>query len=250
MKVSIITVSYNAGEFIRTAIESVLAQDYDDIEYIVVDGASKDQTLEIVRSYGDRITKVLSEPDEGLYFAMNKGLKLAEGEIIGILNADDVYADPQVISRVVKAFQDTKADMTFADLVYVKAEDLSQIVRYYPGKGFRPEQFAKGMMPPHPTYFVRKELYEKYGDFNTRYRICADFDLMVRMFVSHKRSFAYIPGVIVKMRVGGNSAWGKNTRQINREMLHSLRAHGVSTSLMKIYSKYFTKIFQLLAKPA
>ncbi|MEZ4774540.1 MAG: glycosyltransferase family 2 protein [Bacteroidia bacterium] len=250
MKVSIITVCFNAESVIKTAIESVLAQDYQDIEYIIIDGASTDKTMQIVQAYGDRIHHVISEPDEGLYYAMNKGVAVATGDIVGILNADDVYADHQVISKVVDSFKNNQVDMTFADLVYVKADDLSQIVRYYPGKGFEPEKFAKGMMPPHPTYFVRRELYEKYEAFNTRYRICADFDLMVRFFVTHKRPYSYIPGVIVHMRVGGNSAWGRNTRQINREMLHSLRSHGVQTSLLKIYSKYFTKIFQLLAKPA
>lgn len=250
MKVSLITVCFNAESVIRTAIESVLAQDYPDIEYIVVDGASSDGTMNIVRSYGNKIHHVISEPDEGLYFAMNKGVARATGDIVGILNADDVYANNQVISRVVKEFQEKKVDMTFADLVYVKADDLSQVVRYYPGKGFVPEKFAKGMMPPHPTYFVRQELYQKAGNFDTRYRICADFDLMVRLFVTHQKTYSYIPGILVHMRVGGNSAWGRNTLQINREMLLSLRSHGVKTNLLKIYSKYFTKIFQLLTKPS
>ncbi|MDX2248417.1 MAG: glycosyltransferase family 2 protein [Bacteroidia bacterium] len=250
MKVSLITVCFNAESVIRTAIESVLAQDYPDIEYIIVDGASSDGTMNIVRSYGNKIHHVISEPDEGLYFAMNKGVARATGDIVGILNADDIYANNQVISRVVKEFQEKKVDMTFADLVYVKADDLSQVVRYYPGKGFVPEKFAKGMMPPHPTYFVRQELYQKAGNFDTRYRICADFDLMVRLFVTHQKTYSYIPGILVHMRVGGNSAWGRNTLQINREMLLSLRSHGVKTNLLKIYSKYFTKIFQLLTKPS
>lgn len=250
MKVSIITVCYNAADFIRDAIESVLNQDYPDIEYIVIDGASTDGTVEIIQGYGDNIAHFLSESDDGLYYAMNKGVSLASGEIVGILNADDLYAHQGVISRVVQEFREKNVDSTFADLVYVKADDLDQVVRFYPGRDFHPGLFAKGLMPPHPTYFVRNKLYQQHGDFDTRYSICADFDLMVRFFYVHKASYSYIPELIVKMRVGGNSAWGKNTLTINQEMLASCRSHGISTSLPRIYSKYVKKIFQLVTKPA
>ncbi|MCB0842692.1 MAG: glycosyltransferase [Bacteroidetes bacterium] len=249
MKVSLITVCLNSEKYIQTCIDSVLSQDYPHIEYIIIDGKSTDQTVDIVKSYGERINHFVSESDKGLYDAMNKGIDLATGDIVGILNADDVYAHNQVISRMVSVFEQENSDVAFADLVYVKEENLDEVVRYFPGKGFHPGWFAKGLMPPHPTFFVRKKLYDQYGKFNTWYKICADFDLMVRLFHTYQASYTYLPEVIVKMRVGGNSAWGKNTLTINREMLHSCKSHGIPTSLLRIYSKYLLKIFQLIKKP-
>lgn len=250
MKISIITVSYNAAGTIAGTIESVLGQDYPEVEYIVVDGASSDGTQEIISSFGDRISKVVSEPDEGLYDAMNKGLSLATGDIIGILNADDFYESGQVLSKVVNKMNQAQADALFADLVYVNDDDLEKVVRYYPGKGFTPEKMLSGNMPPHPTFFLRKSFYDQFGGFDTSYEICADFDLMVRFFHQANGTYTYLPETIVRMRTGGNSTNGlQSTLTINKEMLKACRKYGLKTSLPRIYSKYPKKILQLFMKP-
>ncbi len=251
MNISIITVSYNAAPTIRQTIESVLGQDYPHIEYIVVDGNSTDGTQDLVRSYGSRIATFVSEPDKGLYDAMNKGLALASGDVVGILNADDLYAHSRVISNVMATFADTGADGLFADLVYFTSEQPDKITRFYPGKGFEPGKMLSGNMPPHPTFFVKRSFYKAHGGFDNSYRICADFELMVRFFHRAKGTFAYLPEVIVRMRSGGSSTRGlSSTFTINREMLRACRSNGLNTSLPRIYSKYFTKIFQLLRRPS
>lgn len=250
MRVSLITVSYNSASCINTCIDSILEQDYTDIEYIIIDGASTDGTVDIVQSYGDQISQFVSEPDKGIYDAMNKGVKLATGDIVGLLNSDDLYANPQVISRVVEEFRRRETDTVYGDLVYIQDHNMDQVVRYYPGVDFHPNKLKKGMMPPHPTFFVKRELYENFGLFNTQYKICADFDLMVRLFHKHEVSYSYIPEVMVKMRTGGSSTQGlKSTLTINQEMLQSCRSHGIQTNLPTIYSKYFSKVFQLVKKP-
>lgn len=251
MRLSLITVSYNAAGVIRDCIDSVLAQDYPDLEYIVIDGASTDGTQEIVASYGERISVFVSEPDAGLYDAMNKGLARATGEVVGILNADDFYPHPQVLSRVMAQLQAAKTDTLFGDLVYVRDGKLDEVVRYFPGKGFHPGLLGRGLMPPHPTFFVRRSLYAQHGGFDTRYAICADFDLMVRLFHTHGASYTYLPEVLVHMRTGGSSTRGlRSTLTINREMLLACRRHGIRTSLPRIYAKYFRKVFQLISKPS
>ena len=250
MKVSIVTVVYNGEKFIQSAIESVLNQDYPDIEYIVIDGASKDRTLEVVSAYKDKIAHVVSEPDQGIYDAMNKGLKMATGEIVGILNADDFYANNQVISRVMQEFRDPGLQATFADLVYVQPGNEGKVTRYYAAKNFKLKDFERGDMPPHPTFFVRRRLYEKYGYFRTDFRIAADFEMMVRLLYKGGESFRYIPEVLVHMREGGISTRGfKFTRIVNQEIQQGLEANGIHSSLLKIYSKYFYKVFQLFRRP-
>lgn len=250
MKVSLITVCYNAEAYLQHCIESVLAQDYPDIEYLIIDGASKDGTLDIIKQYESSIAYWESEPDEGLYHAMNKALAKVSGEVVGILNADDFYPRTTVISEVVAALRETGVDTLFGDLLYVKSEETDTVVRFYPGKDFEPHKFARGNMPPHPTFFVKRFLYEQYGSFDTQYKICADFDLMVRFLVKAKASFTYLPKVLVHMRAGGVSTRGlKSTLTINQEMLVACRKYGLNTHLLRIYSKYFTKIFQLVLRP-
>lgn len=250
MRISLITVTYQAAATLRDCIESVLGQDYPDIEYIVVDGASTDGTQAILAEYGDRIDRVISEPDQGLYDAMNKGLALATGEVVGMLNADDFYAHDGVISQVMGQLQSSGADALFGDLVYVQEPELDKVVRFYPGKGFHPNKMRQGHMPPHPTFFVRKAFYDQYGGFDLSYEICADFDLMLRFFHQAKGRYTYLPEVLVRMRTGGSSTRGlSSTVTINREMLRACRKYGLATSLPRIYSKYFTKILQLIRKP-
>ncbi|MEA2029006.1 MAG: glycosyltransferase family 2 protein [Campylobacterota bacterium] len=248
-KISIITVVWNNKETIKDAIDSVLAQTYDNIEYIVVDGASTDGTVEIVHSYGDKITKFVSEKDNGLYDAMNKGIGLASGDIVGILNSDDFYTDNDVIEKVVKEFKEKQVDSVYADLVYVKPENLDKTVRYYDSSQFNPSRFAYGWMPAHPTFFVKKEIYDKYGVFRTDLKIGADFDILARFLYTHKISYSYMQEVFVKMRVGGVSTGGlKATWQIVKEQLQVCKDNGIDTNIFKILSKYPSKILGLIHK--
>jgi glycosyltransferase involved in cell wall biosynthesis len=250
MRVSIITVVYNGQSTIKDTIKSVLSQDYSDIEHIIIDGASTDRTVEIIQAYGDKISKFVSEPDRGIYDAMNKGIKLASGEIIGILNSDDFYADRTIISTVVQQFQNTQADSVFGDLVFVKSDDLNKVVRYYSSAKFHPKKFADGWMPAHPTFFVRRWAYERYGLFKTDYKIASDYELLTRFLAKHKLSYSYIPKVMVKMRMGGVSTTSfKSNWVLNREIVRGCAENEISTNLVRVFSKYFTKVFQLIHRP-
>lgn len=205
MKISIITVVCNNIATIKDAIESVLSQDYPNIEYIIVDGGSTDGTLEVIKSYGSRITKFISEPDKGIYDAMNKGLRLATGEIAGILNSDDFYADSSVVSSVMATFQQQKTDSVYGDLVYVKPQNTQQVLRYWRSGSYRRNKFLFGWMPPHPAFFVKRELYDKFGYFNLDFTSAADYELMLRFLYKHQISATYLPKLLVKMRAGGKS---------------------------------------------
>ncbi|MBE9028900.1 glycosyltransferase [filamentous cyanobacterium LEGE 11480] len=250
MKVSIITAAYNSEKTLRDTIVSVLSQDYPDIEYIVVDGASNDQTGEIVRSFGDQIAQFVSEPDRGMYDAMNKGIALATGDVIGILNSDDFYADATVISSVVDRLQATQADAVFGDLVYVNDSDLSKVTRYYSSARFQPRLFAYGWMPAHPTFFVKRWAYEQYGVFQIDYKIAADYELLTRFLAKYHLAYAYIPQVMVRMRTGGASTTNLMSNWIlNREILRACAENGIKTNWFKVLSKYFTKVFQLIRRP-
>lgn len=251
MKVSIITVVYNGQATIADAIQSVLSQDYPDIEYIVIDGASTDGTQQVVQSFGDRIAKFISEPDCGIYDAMNKGITLATGDVVGILNADDFYADSTIISSVVNQFQQNSVDSIFGDLIYVRSDNLDKIVRYYSSAKFHPGQFAYGWMPAHPTFFVKRSAYEQYGLFKTDYKIAGDYELLTRFLAKHKLSYRYVPKVMVKMRTGGVSTMNwKSNWILNCEIIRGCAENGIQTNLPKVLSKYFTKVFQLVARPA
>ena len=248
MKISIITVVWNNKETIKDAIDSVLNQAYKDIEYIIVDGASSDGTVDIIKSYGDKITKFISEPDKGLYDAMNKGLTLATGDIVGILNSDDFYIDEFVIEKVVNEFKEKQVDSVYADLVFVKSENLEKTVRYYDSSKFNPEKFAYGWMPAHPTFFVKREIYEKYGVFRTDLKIGADFDILARFLHTHKISYSYMQEVLVKMRLGGVSTSFSSIWINNLEALQVCRDNGIDTNIFKILSKYPSKILGLFKR--
>lgn len=248
MKISVITVVRNNAKTIKCAIDSVLSQTYKNIEYIIIDGASTDGTVEIVKSYGEKIAAFVSEPDRGLYDAMNKGIKLATGEIVGILNSDDFYIHNRVIERVVREFEEKGVDSVYADLVYVKPENLNKVVRYYDSSHFSPEKFAYGWMPAHPTFFVKRWVYEKYGVFRTDLKIGADFDLLVRFLYTHKITYSYIKEVLVKMRVGGVSTSFSSIWINNIEQLKICRDNGIDTNIWKILSKYPSKIMGILKR--
>ena len=248
MKVSIITVSFNSEKTIIDTIQSVLSQDYKDIEYIIIDGLSKDNTINIVNSFGDKISKFVSEKDKGLYDAMNKGIDLATGEVIGFLNSDDFYANGQVISKIVKTFQ-KETDAVYADLVYVAAQDKLKITRTWKSGTYVSGSFLKGWMPPHPTFFVRKSIYQQYGKFTDKLRSAADYELMLRFIHKHKINLAYLPEVIVHMRAGGTSnASLKNRIKANREDKLAWKMNDLKPSPLTFIRKPFSKITQFFKK--
>lgn len=204
MKVSVITACYNSAATIRDTLRSVAIQHYPDIEHIIVDGGSADETLRIVDEF-PHVSRVISEEDRGIYDAMNKGISLATGDIIGILNSDDFYTGPDVISSVVNKMEAAKADSLYADLDYVAFDDTSRTVRTWISGNFRPQKFYYGWMPPHPTFFVRREVYEKYGNFNLSLKSAADYEIMLRFLLRYRISAVYLPKTIVHMRAGGQS---------------------------------------------
>lgn len=245
---SIITATSNSARTIGDCLASIMRQSVP-VEHIIIDNASTDNTLEIIRRVSPA-ARILSEPDQGIYDAMNKGIKLATGVIVGILNSDDFYAGPQALEKVSALFSETNADALFADLVYVRPENLEKVVRYYSGADFTPGWFAWGWMPPHPTFFVRRELYERYGLFRTDYRIAADFELTARLLFHHRVRYAYLPEVLVRMRTGGVSTRNlKSTWILNREILRACAENGISTNIVKVYSKYLRKVMQLFMRP-
>ena len=254
MKVSIITPVLNNGVYVGNCMQSLLGQTYENIEYIVVDGESIDGTVgvikDVVKRYPERNMKFISEKDNGIYDAMNKGIGLATGEIIGILNSDDFYINNDVISSVVNEFMEKDVGAVFADLVYARADNLDKIVRYYSSANFHPGKMAYGWMPAHPTFFVKRHLYEQYGLYKTDYLIAADYELIARFLVRNKVSYSYIPEVLVKMRTGGASTRNlKSNWILNKEILRACAENGVETNIFKVYSKYFVKGFQLLKRP-
>jgi len=250
MVISIITVSYNSSATIEDTILSVAAQSYPDIEHIIIDGASTDGTVTLIKKHADKIAKFISEPDNGIYDAMNKGISFASGDIVGILNADDVYYDNGCLSTVINEFKKKNVDSVFADLVYVHPNNIDKVVRYYSSARFFPSKFSRGWMPAHPTFFVKRECYEQYGNFKTDYKIAADYELLVRFLATHNITYSYIPKVLIKMRTGGTST--KNLKSnwiLNKEIVRACAENSIKTNLLKVHSKYFTKSLQLIRKP-
>ena len=250
MKVSIITVVLNNAEYIEACIQSVINQDYENIEYIVIDGGSTDGTIDVIKKYEDKITVWISEPDDGMYYAINKGIDMSSGDIIGMLHSDDLYIDAHVISNVVRKFGKDNVDSVYADLVYVERNNLRNVVRYYDSSVFRISKFAYGWMPAHPSCFIRKNVYAKYGLYKTDYIIAADYELLVRFYAKHRVSYSYLPKVIVKMRSGGLSTRNfKSNVILNGEIVRACRENGIETNMFKVYSKYFVKLAQLFKRP-
>jgi len=247
MKVSIITITFNSAETIEDTIQSVLSQDYKDIEYIIVDGASKDATLDIVERYRSSVSTIISEPDKGIYDAMNKGVALATGDVIGILNSDDFYADATVISDMVKTMQESGSDACYADLVYVDRNDTTRIIRSWKSGEYRHGHFLRGWMPPHPTFFVKRSLYLKHGVYSLALRSAADYELMLRFIHKHGVSLSYLPRVITKMRTGGQSNISlKNRWRANREDRLAWKMNGLQPGLFTLLRKPLSKLLQYL----
>ncbi|MCE5195249.1 MAG: glycosyltransferase [Nitrospiraceae bacterium] len=249
-KITIITVAYNSEKTIEDTICSVLSQTYPNIEYIIVDGASKDGTLAIVNRYRSRTAKIISESDKGIYDAMNKGIGLATGDIVGFLHSDDVYFNNDAIADIAQTFQEKNTDSVFGDMVYVNRYNTEKIIRYYRADDFSTDRFAFGWMPPHPTFFVKRQFYQKYGVFQDDYRIAADFELLVRFLSTYSITYTYIPKTLVKMRVGGTSTRSlASTLILNKEILRACAENNIKTNYFNVYSKYLTKVFQLINRP-
>lgn len=251
LSVSIITVCFNSEATIRGTLESVGAQSYDKIEHVVVDGASKDQTLSIVDEYRSRLGKVISEPDRGLYDAMNKGIQAATGDIVGILNSDDFFESEESIAEVVRVFEHyPEVDVVFGDVVFVAPDDLQKITRYYRCRHFRPWKLRFGWMPAHPATFVRASSYTKAGDYRLDMRISADYEMFVRWLLVEKLKWEYLPRVLIRMRSGGVSTSGfKSSIRLNREIVRACRDNGIYTNLLLVLSKIPFKLLELIKRP-
>ncbi len=228
MKISIITVTYNNTDTIANCVASVYNQTHEDIEHIIVDGASSDNTLKIIKANPSRVAEIISEPDNGIYDAMNKGIRLATGDIIGILNSDDYYADNRIIKKIVTIFENEKVDSVFGNLEFVDQHDTNKGIRVWKSSKFKPGSFKKGWHPSHPTFFVKKEVYEKYGLFDASFDVSADFELMLRFIEKYKISTYYLDETIVKMRYGGESTGSLKRIFIgNKNVLRAFKKNGI-----------------------
>jgi|TARA_B100001093_G_C26858971_1_gene1028935 glycosyltransferase involved in cell wall biosynthesis len=250
LKITIITVSFNSEKTIKKTLESVANQSYKEIEHLIIDGKSIDKTILIAKKF-PHIKKIISSSDNGIYHAMNKGLVLARGDIIGFLNSDDFYANDEVIATVAREFKkDTSLEACYADLIYVSRFKTSKIIRYFKSKKFRKGLFSKGWCPPHPTFFVRRSVYQQFGKFDLNYRIASDVDLMMRFLEIHKVKFCYIPEIWVKMRMGGIT--NKNLKNIwlqNQEILNSFNKNGLAVQPISFFIyKIFSRIYQYLKR--
>jgi len=250
MKLSIITATYNSERTLRDTMESILNQTFQDFEYIIVDGASKDATLDIIREYEPRFQgkmRYLSEPDKGIYDAMNKGFAMATGDVIGILNSDDFFTSDDVLQAVVDGFAGEYVDAVYADIHFVGTDDLTKCVRYYSSSVFRPWMMRFGMIPAHPSFYCRKAVYDQYGSFDTTYRIAADFEILLRLIFIHRIRTRYVKKDFVTMRLGGASTTGYGSWSlIMKEHLQIMKRHGVVTNRFLLSLRYIYKLFEFL----
>ena len=249
MRISVITATYNSGRTIGDTLESVLRQTYSDVELIVVDGASRDDTMDIVRRYEPRFGGRMhwtSEPDRGIYDAMNKGIARATGDVIGILNSDDFYTSDTVLERVAEAMAGGDVDAVYGDIHYVRDGDLHKCVRYYSSRPFRRGLMRLGFMPAHPSFYCRREVYERCGTFDTTYRVAADFENLLRLIYVNRIRTRYLPVDFVTMRTGGASTSGLSShRQIMRDHLRALRSNGVWSCTPLLGLRYIYKIWEV-----
>lgn len=247
VSMTIITATYNSAATIADCLTSVASQTVG-VEHLVVDGASSDGTMETIRSFGSPVDAV-SEPDGGIYDAMNKGIARAGGEVVGILNSDDYYASETVLARVGEAFRDPAMDACYGDLVYVDFQDPSRVVRYWKAGPYDVGKFHWGWMPPHPAFFVRRSVYERFGSFNLGLGSAADYEIMLRFLLKHRLKTAYIPGVLVKMRTGGvsNASW-RNRLAANRKDRQAWKVNGLRPYPWTLWAKPVRKLGQWVAK--
>ena len=249
MKISIITVCYNSEKTIRDTIESVVNQKYSNIEYIIVDGNSSDQTMSIVNEYADYISKVVSEPDSGIYDAMNKGIRMATGDVVGILNSDDFFTSTNSVQHIVNGFSDEKVDAVYGDLIYVEQTNTKKITRFYSVSKLSTIRIKMGLMIPHPTFYVKRHLFQQFGFYKTDYRVSADFELMARFHLQGMR-LSKVNHVIVSMREGGISSVGFRWMiHQNQEIVRACRENGVYTNLAMVCLKIPIKIISRIKRP-
>lgn len=243
---TLLTACYNSAATVADTLKSVNLQDYADIEHIIIDGASKDNTVAICEAEGQRITKIISEPDRGLYDAYNKGLDHASGDIIGFINSDDFYCSSTVISQVMKAFEDPLIDACHADLVYVHPEQTDHIERYWKSRPITRKALSSGFIPAHPTVFLRRSVYDRVGKFDLTYKLAADYEFLLRTFYTHQVPAAYIPEIWVRMRSGGTTGGSVSSiaRQ-NNEIRAAQQKHGLDCSALRFYG---TKVINRLAQ--
>ncbi len=246
MKVSIITAVFNQRDTIEDALDAVDHQLHDEVEHLVIDGASNDGTAELLERYRNQINVLISEKDQGIYDALNKGIQLATGEVVGFLHADDLFADDQVVSRIASAFADPAVEAVYGDLVYVSKSDTGRVIRHWHAGAFSPRRLSWGWMPPHPTFYARRSVYDRLGAFDTRLRIAADYDCMLRFLGRGGVLPAYIPEVLVKMRVGGVSNRSiANILRKSREDYRALTTNGVG-GLGALVWKNLSKLRQFI----
>ncbi len=250
MRISIITACFNSNTVLATALKSVASQTHPDVEHIIMDGGSTDGTVAQIRAWAnasDAPTKWLSELDHGLYDALNKGIRMATGDVIGVMHADDFYAGPEVLGKIAQLFEQTGADAVYADVRFVKADDITRTVRYISGRRFRPWMMRYGFMPPHPAIFCRRALFEKLGYYRTDYPIAADHELMIRFLWKARIRTAYLPEAIITMRTGGMSTRSVGARwQGCRENVRACRENGIYANLPMQLAKYAVKVFEFI----
>lgn len=248
MKVSIITATYNSAATIHDTLASLESQTYPDIEYIIVDGASKDNTLEVINHNCTRVSKIISEPDRGIYDALNKGIAVATGDIVGFLHSDDLLAYPEAITDLVNIFNIGEYDAVYADLEYVQQNDISKVVRLWQSGNYNKQKLKYGWMPAHPTFYMRRSCYQKFNDFNLSYQIAADYDSILRYLWRENVRAGYLPQVLIKMRVGGISNRSLSTilRKM-REDIQAMRSNGLFWPVTLAW-KNLSKIPQFLVK--
>lgn len=250
LSVSVITVCFNSAAHIADALRSIDAQTWQRREHIVVDGASRDGTLDVVAGFQHPQRQVFSEADSGIYDAMNKGLALATGDIVGFLNSDDVYADTETLQRVAQAFRDPQVDVVYGDLVFVAQDDPDRVVRYWKSSAYTPGACATGWMPPHPTFYARRSVYEMHGGFDLAFPVAADFEMALRLLdKAHVRAH-YIPSVLVRMRMGGESTRSlKSVFLQNRETSRACLKHGLPGGARFVLRRLLSKLPQLVHRP-
>lgn len=246
MKISVITAVYNNIKTVKSTIESLLSQSFDDVELIVIDGGSTDGTLQVLKDYSHRLSVLVSEPDQGIYYALNKGIEYATGDVVGFLHADDIYENINVLARISSAFQDANIDAVYGDLVYVQQDDVELLVRYWKSGHYYDGALSRGWMPPHPTFYVRRTVYERLGCFDTRYRISADYDVILRFISLGKIRMFYITEVLVRMRLGGIS--NRSLRTIFSKTIEDFRVikRNQVGGIFTLISKNLRKLPQFL----
>lgn len=249
MKISVVTAVYNRASTIGQTIESVAAQSYSDVEHIIIDGSSSDSTLEVIEQNRNARMVIHSEPDKGIYDALNKGIERATGEILGVLHSDDLFAGSDVLEKIAQLFNDPSLDAVYADAAFFNPGKPGKFIRRYDSSRFTPEKIAGGWMPAHTTLFLRRRVFERFGLYRIDYKIAADFEFMARIFISGTLKTVYVPEIWVQMQMGGASTGGLQSKILgNWEVMRACRENSIRTNYAKILSKYPMKLFEYLKR--